>query len=407
MPRFLVLLPAASLAGVLLSACGKSTMADKKTEVEPLRLVRAAPAELRQVQREMRTTGFLESEHQATVAARVPGRLQALHADAGTRVRKGDLLAEIDDREARAAMEQLQVQLAARRVDLELVKLEVEAAGRRVEQGRLEMLRAKAEYDRQAGMDPEFVSPKALEEADLAARSAVEAHQVAIFNQRKAGLDVTRIETGIGELEARIRENAVRLEDHRILAPFDGVVVRRHVAAGATVTAGQLLFDMVDPDTLVAWFDRPQAELDLARRAREVRFTTDSLPGEEFRGAIDLVGPVVDRETGHFRLRVRIAPADADRLVPGMFLRARILAEAQREALMVPKTAVLAEGEVAVVMVVRNGKACRVDLDPGLELQDLVECRNRGDAGLQPGDLVIVSGQEDLKDQTPVEVAQE
>lgn len=72
---------------------------------------------------------------------------------------------------------------------------------------------------------------------------------------------------------------------------------------------------------------------------------------------------------------------------------------------MVPKAAVLSEGDVSVVMVVRDGKAMRVDLDPGLELQDEIECKNRGESGLKPGELVITSGHEDLKDQSPVAVA--
>jgi RND family efflux transporter MFP subunit len=396
-----------ALLALWLPACNGASGGETSKDPDPPRLVRAAPAELRLVRRELRTTGFLESELQAAVTTRVSGRLQRLHVDVGARVRAGDVLAELDDREAASAVEQLQAQLAARRVDLELARLEIESAGRRVSQAALEAQRTQAEYARQAEMDPEFVAPKALQEAELAAKGAAQAQQVAQFNERKARLEVTRNETGIGELEARIREVRVRLEDHRIAAPFDGLIVRRHVAQGAMLAAGQNLFDLVDPDRLVAWFDRPQAELDLCRSAREALFVTDALPGQEFGAEVDLVGPVVDRDTGHFRVRVRVRSQDVGRLLPGMFLRARILTEAEREALMVPKIAVLAEGEVAVVMAVRNGKACRVDLDPGLELQDRVECRNRGDAGLQPGDLVVVSGHEDLKDQSTVEVAQD
>ena len=82
------------------------------------------------------------------------------------------------------------------------------------------------------------------------------------------------------------------------------------------------------------------------------------------------------------------------------------LTEEQRTALMVPKAAVLSEGEVSVVLAVREGKAYRINLDPGLELEAWVECRNRGDDGLHDGDLVIVSGHEDLRDQAPVEVVE-
>ena len=142
-----------------------------------------------------------------------------------------------------------------------------------------------------------------------------------------------------------------------------------------------------------------------SRTAKAVTFVADAMPGREFSADIDLISPVIDRESGHFRMRMRVRAADTRTLVHGMFVRARIRAENLREALMVPKAAVLSEGEISVVMVVRDGKATRVDLDPGLELQDWLECRNRGAAGLQPGELVITSGHEDLKDQSAVTVA--
>jgi hypothetical protein len=57
-------------------------------------------------------------------------------------------------------------------------------------------------------------------------------------------------------------------------------------------------------------------------------------------------------------------------------------------------------------MVARNGKAFRTDLDPGLELDDFVECKNRGSNGLQPGEFVIVAGHEDLEDQAAIRLPQ-
>ena len=70
---------------------------------------------------------------------------------------------------------------------------------------------------------------------------------------------------------------------------------------------------------------------------------------------------------------------------------------------MVPKTALLAEGSTSILFVVRNGKAVRIELQPGLETNTHVECRNRGINGLQDSDLIITSGQTDLKAGDPVE----
>jgi multidrug efflux pump subunit AcrA (membrane-fusion protein) len=387
------------------AACSGSDDGKKNNKPTEPPLVRVAAAELRQVQREILTPGFLESEHQDQVAAAIGGKLRRVCADEGTNVNKGDLLAEVDDREAVSARDQLVVQRDGKQVDRDLADLEVEAGGRRIAQADIERQKSKAEFDRQSQMSAEYVSPKALQEAELAFHAAEEAGKLASFLERKSKLEVKRIDNSIAELDAKIRELDVRIEHHRVTAPFTGVVTKRHVVEGATIAAGAVLFDMVDPEHLVAWLDRPQNELDLVRQAKEVTFKADALPGRTFTGDVDLISPVIDRQTGHFRLRMRVRAADSPTLVHGMFVRARILAESLREALMVPKAAVLSEGDVSVVMVVRDGKAMRVGLDPGLEQQDEIECKNRGDSGLKPGDLVITSGHEDLKDQSPVAVA--
>ena len=401
------MLLAALLATLCAASCSKASADSetKKTEaVVPL--VRAVPAELRQVRREIRTTGFLESEQTASIQSLVAGRLRALHVDQGDRVQQGQLLAEIDDREARSAVQQLTVQRDAKKLDAQLAQLEIEAADRRIAQASFEAQKAKAEFDRQKQTLPEYVAPMALQDSELAWQSSAEAVEVAKFNASKARLEVQRIGTTVEELQARLDELNVRLDNHRVTAPFSGVVTMRRISVGATVGSATPLFDMVDPDHLVAWLDRPQSELDLVQHSKVVTFTSDALPGREFTADVDLVSPVIDRATGHFRLRVRVRKDDSKSLVHGMFVRARILAEDLREALLVPKSAVLSEGDTSVVMVARGGKAFRTDLDPGLELDDWVECKNRGSAGLQPGELVIVAGHEDLEDQAAVRLPQ-
>ncbi|MCY2956128.1 MAG: efflux RND transporter periplasmic adaptor subunit [Planctomycetota bacterium] len=392
---------------ITIAACaGANSETAKENSATAKRLVRAVPAELRQIQREIRTTGFLESEHQDKIATSVSGCVRHLFVDEGSKVAKGTLLAEIDSREISSAKEQLVVQRAGKQVDQELAGLEVEAAGRRRAQAAIDCRRAKAEFDRQSQMNAEFVSPKALQDSELAFQGTEESAKVAEFNERKSKLDVVRIGNLVAELDAKIRELEVRIEHHKITAPFAGVISKRYAADGATLTAGAPLFDMVDPGNIIAWLDRPQSELDLVRNAKQVMFLSDALPGRNFTADIDLISPVIDKESGHFRLRMRVRASDSGTLLHGMFVRARILAESMREALMVPKAAVLSEGDVSVVMVLRDNKASRIDLDPGLEQQDFVECRNRGPAGLQPGELVIVSGHEDLKDESAVILAE-
>jgi multidrug efflux pump subunit AcrA (membrane-fusion protein) len=104
-------------------------------------------------------------------------------------------------------------------------------------------------------------------------------------------------------------------------------------------------------------------------------FTVDGLPGAEFTGDLDLISPVVDQATGSFRARFRVRKPDARKLKPGMFVRAKILTEQLRDALMAPKAAVLADGDSSCVMCIRGGAARKVVFDPGLQDRDFVEVR--------------------------------
>ena len=90
----------------------------------------------------------------------------------------------------------------------------------------------------------------------------------------------------------------------------------------------------------------------------------------------------------------------------GQYIHRTRVAEDEREALMIPKAAVLNEGAVSVAFVVRDGIARRVVVDPGIEERDFVECRNLGPEGLAAGDLIVTSGQQSLVDNTPVDTAE-
>jgi RND family efflux transporter MFP subunit len=404
-------LPILGAVAALLAACGppgeRTAQGATKKESERPPLVRAEKVELRQIRREISTTGFLESEHRVAIHAKVGGRVAEVGVDEGQAVEPGTVLARLDDREIAAAVRQAQVQIQEREARRNLLQLEIEIAQSRIEQAQIERDRTRAEYERNRDMQEGFVSPKVLDESRFAFDSAEKALQVARFNHRKAELDVKAVDAALLDLKAKLEEVQIRQQEHVILSPIRGRVSERWVKGGETTTAADQLFTVVDTENLVAYLSRPQRELPALLAAKEVRFTTDAQPDHEFAGAIDLVSPVVDQSTGSFKLRMRVLPAEASVLRPGMFVRARILTESLRDALMVPKSAVLAEGDRSIVFAIRDGIAHRVELQPGVEERLAVECLNRGGDGLRDDDVVAVSGHEDLKDRTAVEIAKE
>lgn len=405
LPPIAALLALTACGGNPASGGSKSAGDDAKRDEAPP-LVRVAALEQHQVRREIETTGYLEAEFQVTVQAEVTGRIVEVPVDEGMDVVKGEtILARLDDREARAALQQLVVQKAAAEVDQNAKDLAIRSAERELKRATIEKNKAKAEYDRNAEIAQGIVSGKVLDDARFAWEAAIEAEQVAELTLESSRLEATRAENTVADFTAKIEEAQLRLDRHTVLAPLTGIVSKRNVTGGEIVGASTELFEVVDPRQLVAYVNQPQRNLGLVRNAKEVAFTTDTWPDEEFIADVETRAPVVDRDTGSFTMRIRVREGDAERLLPGMFFKAKILAEDLREALMVPKQAVLNNGDLTVVYAVRDGKAYEVDVDPGIEKDDWVECRNRGDSGLRHGDVVVVSGQDDLRDQQQVEVA--
>ncbi len=406
-PKSLLLACILPLAG--LPSCGESPRTPGAGEGQDDRppLVRVAAATEQAVRREIENTAHLESEHEVTVYSKLPGRITEVLVDEGARVSKGQVIAKLDDREAAAAKRQVEVQLADRKVRHELAKLEIESSARRVKQAQIDRDRAHAEWTRQSQMDPGIVIKKVLEEAKFALDSSEEALQLALFAQKKATLDSETAENAILELQARLEESDLRLVEHSIKAPIDGVIDERRVKGGETIASSTVLFVVTDLDNLISHIALPQTQLPLVGQAREALFTTDAFGTREFTADIDLIGSTIDQTTGSFRLRMRVRKQDAKLLRPGMFLRVRILTEKTRQALMVPKAALLAEGDRFIVFALRGNSVEKLYLDPGVEDGDFVESRNRGDDAVHVQDQLVVAGHEDLKDQDQVEVTKE
>ena len=398
-------LPLAALVAMSLSSCHDSVDQALVDKNKRLPLVRVVPLGWEKVRHSIQTTGYLESEHRVTIFSKIPGRVLNVDVDEGQLVSKGQILAMLDDREAQQAIKQVEVQFAERKVRKELAELGVEIAVRKFEQAKIDRNKTLAEYQRNTSIDPDLIAPKELDDSKFAWETAEESLKVAEFDVRSAGLEIEVAKNSISELEAALEQERLRLAEHVIRSPIDGIVEDLEIHGGETIGTTSELFFIVDGENLVSYLRRPQRELSVVQRAQEVHFTTDAWPGKDFTAKIDVLSPVVDSTSGSFRLRIRIRKGDTESLRPGMFIRAKILTEEERQALMVPKAAVINEIDKSIVYVIRSGIAHRVILDPGLEQREFVECKNLGDDGLGPGDLVVVSGQQDLRDKAEVEIS--
>ncbi len=306
--------------------------------------VEAAEVTVDTVVEDIRAVGTLQPNEAVIVSPEIPGRIARIGFGEGDEVAEGAVLVELDDTILRA----------------ELTKAQSDLTLAEANRGRAETLGRQGT-------------------GTLRARDeAIAAHRAAL---------------------AEVALAEARLGKTRIAAPFSGIVGLRTVSAGAYVTPGDRLVALADIDPIKVDFRVPELVLSSLRAGQPIQLTVDAVPGRSFGGAVYAIDPVVDPNGRAVRLRAQV-PNPERILFPGLFARLQIVVERRENALLVPESAVFAEGSQRYVFRVEAGRALRTAVGLGQRRPGLVEIRE----GLQPGAVVITAGHQKVRDGGPVEV---
>lgn len=306
------------------------------------------------LQDDAQSVGSLRSRQSVTLRPEVAGRVAQIGFVEGQRVRKGQLLVQLDDVLQRAELSQAQAALSIARANLK----------------RNEELVAQA-----------FVAQRVLDES-------------------RAALQVA---------EAQVALAQARLARMRVVAPFDGTVGLRNINLGDYVKDGADLVNLEDTSRLTVDFRLPERYQSRIASGQPVRVELDALPGKVFQARIQAIDPLLDANGRSIAVRAALPPSPGLELRPGMFARVTAVFATQVGALMVPEEAIVPQGgKQFAVTLKREGEgdgarqvSRRVEVQLGLRRGAQVQVLQ----GLTEGDTVVVAGQQRLqKDGTPVRV---
>jgi Cu(I)/Ag(I) efflux system membrane fusion protein len=255
--------------------------------------------------------------------------------------------------------------------------------------GYVEALHVRATLDRVSAGQPL---------ADLYVPDWIAAQEEFLSVRRFTGTDLgTLIDAARQRLrQAGMSEEQIRDVETRgavqprvtLAAPIDGVVAELATREGMTVMAGETLFRINGLSTVWVNAAVPESQAAVLRPGAPASAHSLALPGTELRGNVQAILPDVDPVTRTIRVRVELANAELA-LAPGMFVNVSLEA-ASREALVVPSEAIMRTGIRSVVILADGGGNFRpVDVELGLENDGSTEVAR----GLEPGQLVVVSGQ--------------
>ncbi len=299
--------------------------------------VEVARASAVRIEDDAQSVGSLRSRQGVMLKPEVAGRVARIGFADGQRVRRGQLLVQLDDTLQRAQLQQAQAQASIARTNLQRNR-------------------------------------------ELVAQNFVSASAV---DQSAAALEVA---------EAQVALARAQLERMRIVAPFDGLAGISMVNLGDYVKDGAELVNLEDASSMSVDFRLPERYLARLKTGQSVDVQVDALPKRSFQGRIDAVDSQVDANGRSLLVRARL-PNPRGELKAGMFARTRTVFAVREQAVVVPEEALVPQGGKQYLIKVVDGPAGKVsqrlEARIGMRLPGRVEILE----GLVPGDMVVTAGQ--------------
>ena len=333
----------------------------------------------------LNATGYVVPQRKASVGSKATGRLEWLGVQEGSKVKQGELIARLENRDVNALLNQAQANVQVARANLE--------------QGQAELRNAELELNRARDLvERKFLSQSVYDQAR------------ARYDRARAA--ITGLQAAIGVAEANRRNAEVAVEQTLIRAPFDGVVLTKNANVGDVITTFSAAVDtkgavvtMADMSTLEVEADVSESNLQKAKVGQPVEIQLDALPDTRFRGEVARIVPTVDRAKATVLVKVRFVERD-ERVLPEMSAKVtfleRELQEGERAARTAapPSAIVTRDGETAV-FVVEGDRVRRARVETGATLGEVIEVKS----GVKPGEKIVLKPAESLADGGSVKVA--
>ena len=334
----------------------------------------------------LNASGYIVAQRKASVASKVTGRLVALMVEEGSKIKRGDVIARMENIDVSAVRDQVAANLNTARATLEQTRADRDNAQKEYE--RYKQLVAK-EYVSRSDYDVVETRHRRAVEGVKAAEAVVHAGEAALKNA-EAGLDYTLIR-----------------------APFDAVVLTKNADIGDIVTpigaaanAKAAVVSIADMNSLQVEVDVSETSITTIRVGQPCDIQLDALPDTRFRGEVYAIVPTVDRSKATVLVKVRFLDKDR-RMLPDMsakvsFLPRKLAPEEIKPRLAAARSALIDRNGRTVAYLLEGNRVRETPVRVGATFGDMVEILS----GLKAGDRVVVTPPKGLKDGSRIKVAE-
>jgi len=415
---------------LLVSGCKKAVK-----EVETLVPVKLGQAEVGNLVEYVRENGTIYSQNDVNVSAKIPGRVEQVLVNEGDVVKKGQVLFILERKELEATVNQVRaaVSVAESRVDLAHAgarKQERQQVANAVAQAKKAYEIAEKNFQRMiklcngqdvAGEDLEYfsletascssvnnqggiVSKQQLEGVALQFKMAKEQYdsakqQMSLVEEGARKEDIKAAESGLQQARAALNLAEITLGDAVIYAPASGIVSSRNIEPGEIAAPGVPVITIVNNRDVYVEIEVTERSIERLAVGQKAIVEVDALGGEEFIGMVSDIVASANPLSRAFKVKIAVDNKDG-KLKTGIFARVSIETKFHKDVVLIPREAVQSRSRRDVVFTVVNGKAKEVLVETGPFDKDRIIVTR----GLNPGEKIVIEGQEVIGDGVKVQV---
>ena len=335
-------------------------------------------------------SGRIITPQRVSIGAVITERVVRIPVQEGQRVRRNDVLIELDDRDERAALEQARAALAQAEAKLrQMREVALPAAEQALLQAQANALQARQAYERNQSLQAKgFVGQSALDDAKRnldVAESQLRAARIQVQTNSPSGSDFALAQTALEQARANLRAAQAKLEQTVIRAPADGVLIGRGVEPGNVVQPGRELMALApsgETQVDVMIDERQLSRLALGQKALG---SADAFPNQRFAAELVYINPAVDPLRGSVEVKLKV-PEPPAYLVQDMTASVDIEVARRADTVYVPTETVHdANGTQPWVLAIRGFRAVRQPVKLGLRGDRRIEILD----GVEAGDRLI------------------
>ncbi len=334
----------------------------------------------------LNSSGYVVAQRKAALAAKITGRLVSLTVGEGNLVRKGQIVARLENEDTQANVNQAQANLNMARANYEQAKSELDLAA--------------LTYDRY----------KALSEKGSVSKAEFDNAE---SRYKRAQFAVNSFAAAIKAASALGDAARVAHENSFIRVPFDAVVLTKNADIGDIITplgaaanSKAAVITIADMGSLEVETDISEANLSAVKIAQPCEIQIDAIPDKRFRGVVQTIVPTADRSKAAVMVKIKFLEKDG-RILPEMSAKVAFLSRSttpddRKPFIAINKTAVINRDKHKAAFLVQGKHVLETPIQTGREWGEMVELLE----GLKPGDKVAVSPLNKLKNRSPVKIGE-